>query len=1095
MTTTYQYGSGSDAILYTVDYTGEDMVILEKNPFLISNKVVASYSDGTNTYYPLQLVSASDIDGKTLTATLADTGRVRLRNVVVESPFSTINEYVDYYVKIDNNYVLVTNGNKNTLGIITNETIAYTAETDISDIVLNAVLTKGKNQPFSYVVLTVSKQLFLDEDITLVQKSTTFTLNMYGMNGTWVFERSEDNTSTYDITLVSPAYYLKTITLLSLFNFTTNGTTVNITNTNLTSNNIVWNSNQTDGSFTITFNTNRTLTIGIKKVNIGTGGNPNYQYSLTKFINIKAEDLFAYLAHYVAGYDFTSGLDIQPGYYYSSPEIGLPTNIRDKYTMGEIERIVTKNTITSSDTIYTNVTIRLDEFAWDILQSLALLSNREIIFDDKAYFKPLDRSPSGNISINWEQPLHPELDTFYPDVMALAENDDQGSQYVLASQKVISEAYETTVAISDTTSTYVGSDIKFAGADDTQLNTDNTNNSSRNKQAKIIALNSLVKNYKPGDCIVYSVNETAYPETNTIITDWSQLDSVTGDAFIYQTTLPNTDIIATKTYFVKKNNCWLAYDTDDPIRQAQYEVTSCVSSIIDEHNNIELNDVPVALIMLEYPACVTTYTWGRPEFMDEQSQFNDLSAVSQDSVLDNTSDTGISSSDATKIVVGNQYVHQLQDDRAGFTGLIMEKNTDNNVYRLVGYNNGVVQAQFNSEGKIEAGAGVAQLDENGLTVYYDSNDTAYSPQNALKFQKSDETDTDIDGNPLTPYRLYAKYDSSSSSTTSVVQAQKQTLFHVYSGYTGFTSKSQYTGYYVDYNNTKVLVSNWSQSPYYFNTVVSTPGVTVAYTASEYPAILEMVCDQGGATTSMELLNNQTAAYIPVSGYIDINFPTGSTPHVVYISPTSDNTITGSVSINLVMSDNSIYDHIDTPSPGQTVAIGYYPQYMRSIRFRNNTGSQVYLQMSKWVVRYSNSSGTGSSLTLGNAGSELKGDLKTNGNMVQLGGSVVFYGPDGHTTGAISALTPTQFYTPILSNSAVTAPLIQGLSSVTVGTTLPSTGILKVGMNSSSESITALGKVDTRYATLNDFACRRIYISRGGGWSGTPQVGDILFTIS
>ena len=698
MVTTYQYGSGASAITYEVDYTGDEVAIIEKNPFLIENKRVSHYTSASDTYYPLQLIeNPSILDGKTLSAVLVDTGKVTI--------------------------VGAGSGGSNV---------------DISDSVLNAILKKGKNQPFSYVVLTVSKQLYIEQDITLEQKFTQFVLNIYGMSGTWVYERLEDNGATYDITLVSPAYYLKTITLLSLFNFTISGTTVTLSNVNLSST-ITWTDDE--GTFTVTFDTNRTLTFGIKRVSIG---NSNYQYSLTKLINVKVDDLFVFLAHYVAGYDYTNGMDIGAGYYYNANILGVPNGIHDTYTMQDIETIAnSKDPIVSGTTLFENVTIRLDEFAWDVLNSLALLSNREIIFDDKAYFKPLNQNPSGNISIDWERPENPVSGTFYPEVLALAENDDQGSQYVTSSQKVISEAYETTVAISDTTSTYVGQDIKFIGADDTKQSTSSTNNSVRNKQAKIIALNALIKNYKPGDCIEYTVNETAYPATSTIITSWSQLSSVTEDAFIYQTMLPNSNIVAFESYYIKKNGVWFEYDTDNPIMQPQYTVTSCVAEIEDKHNNITLEDAPVALITIEYPACLTTYTWGNPEFMDEQSQFNDLSAVSQDSVLDNTSDTGISSSDATKIVVGNQAVHQLLDDRTGFTGLIMEKNADNNVYRLVGYNQGAEQAQFNSEGKIVAGANLVTLSDTGITIGTSPTDspTSISLSKESTIQIVDETTT------------------------------------------------------------------------------------------------------------------------------------------------------------------------------------------------------------------------------------------------------------------------------------------------------------------------------------------------------------------
>ena len=741
-TITYKYGDLEEAIEYSSE---EGKIVLEKNPFLIENKKVQYYTDAYDLlYYPLQLLNVPPTD-LTLTAHMVDANKIKVRNKESTSPFSSIDAYVGYYVYYNGNYVLVDNSNKNTLGITINKTIAYT-EKDISDIILNVVQKKGKNQPFSYIVLTVSRQLFIDANIEMVQKSTEFLLNIYGVTGTWIYERLEDNGATYDITLVNRAYYLKNITLLSLFNFIVSNDTISLTNLGLTNIPITWTDNE--GSFTITFDS-RSLIIKLKRNTYSVGGVSQTDYSLTKISNCNPDDLFYFLAKYVAGYTNASDIDIEPGFYYNVPSL---SNINDTYIMQDIEDLKNgaKNTITS-EPLLTSVSLRLDEFCWDILQSLAYLTNREIIFDDKAYFKPLlpDENSPIQLSIDWGPPATPVSGVTYISTMALAENDDQGSQYLTASQKVVSEAYETTVAISDTTSTYVGQDIKYLAVDDTGGSTVNPN-SNRNAQAKIVALNALIKNFKPGDCVEYSINETAVPDNNgNEISSWDDFSTVENtDCFLFKTMLPGTNIVATETYYVKKEtlpglNLWFEYDTDNPLRDAGFNVDTCVASITDAHNNITLTNVPLALKTVEYPACVTTYTWGNPEFMDEQSQFNDLAAVSQDSVLDNTSDTGISSGDATKLVVGNQYVHQLRDDRAGFTGLIMEKNVDNNIYRLVGYNQGTEQAQFNSEGKIVAGANLVTLSDTGITIGTSPTDspTSISLSKESTIQIVDETTT------------------------------------------------------------------------------------------------------------------------------------------------------------------------------------------------------------------------------------------------------------------------------------------------------------------------------------------------------------------
>lgn len=695
----YKYGTSTYDIY--VDKSVDPYTVIEKNPFYIQNKKIISYTTNespSRTLYPLQLISTptSNIELTLTNESIEPTGKVQIKDP---------------------------------------ETNALVA--DISDLVLNLVMKEGKNQPFSYVVMTISKQLFLDMNIELVQKTTPFDINLYGITGRWIFERVEDQSSMYVLTLVNPAYYLKTITLLSLFNINTSSTitnTVDFTNLNILNNPISW--NNPDGTAIGTTNISAngdTLTVKIKRVPYTTSDNQRqYKYTLMK-LDCTVDGLFRFLSTKVAKYS-SDNVSIDRGYYYNIIS-GGSVLVQDTYTLSEMDALKAadaqddfahRNWISTSagtDTIFKNVSLRFDEFCWDVLKSLALLTNREIIFSDKAYLVPMTVDSSKKISIDWEPPS--SSDSYvHPKILALAENDDQGSQYVLASQKVQCEAYQTTVAISDTTSTYVAQDLVFPGADNTDENNTPNINANRNNQAKIIAFNSLMKNFKPGDCVVYSVSETKeLPTPSNTYTTWPQTlpTASQNGCFKYQVLLGGQPAI--ETYYVAKNPGgtyqWFEYDADNPERipsSDQNRVNESVKEVKDEHNNITLTNVPLAQVEVEYPACVTTYTWGNPEFMDEQNQFTSLSALAQDSVLDNTSDTGISSSDATKIVVGNQYVHQLQDDRSGFTGLILEKNLDNNIYRLVGYDDGAIQTQFNSEGKIVAGANLVTLSDTGISI-------------------------------------------------------------------------------------------------------------------------------------------------------------------------------------------------------------------------------------------------------------------------------------------------------------------------------------------------------------------------------------------
>lgn len=1022
----YKYGTSTYDVY--VDRSVDPYTVIEKNPFYIQNKKIISYTTNespSRTLYPLQLISTptSNIELTLTNESIEPTGKVQIKDP---------------------------------------ETDALVA--DISDLVLNLVMKEGKNQPFSYVVMTISKQLFLDMNIELVQKTTPFDINLYGITGRWIFERVEDQSSMYVLTLVNPAYYLKTITLLSLFNIDTSSTitnTVDFTNLNILNNPITW--NNPDGTAIGTTNISAngdTLTVKIKRIPYTNSDNQRqYKYTLMK-LDCTVDGLFRFLSTKVAKYS-SDNVSIDRGYYYNIISSGSVL-IQDTYTLSEMDALKAadaqddfahRNWISTSagaDTIFKSVSLRFDEFCWDVLKSLALLTNREIIFSDKAYLVPMTVNSSKKISIDWEPPS--SSDSYvHPKILALAENDDQGSQYVLASQKVQCEAYQTTVAISDTTSTYVAQDLKFPGADNTDENNTPNINANRNNQAKIIAFNSLMKNFKPGDCVVYSVSETKeLPTPSNTYTTWPQTLPVASQngCFKYQVLLGGQPAI--ETYYVAKNPGgtyqWFEYDADNPERiplSDQNRVNESVKEVKDEHNNITLTNVPLAQVEVEYPACVTTYTWGNPEFMDEQNQFTSLSAVAQDSVLDNTSDTGISSSDATKIVVGNQYVHQLQDNRSGFTGLILEKNVDNNVYRLVGYNDGVIQAQFNSEGKIEAGAGVTQLDENGLTVYYDSNDTDYIPQNALKFQKKDVVGVDSDGNPLTPYRLYTSYEGNATrATTSTVQA-----------------KSQDIG------------------------------------GQHYPAKLKMICDQGGVTGAfttfstnnstntnlgtikLRTYNNTTWSgnytettvsnhniSIPANKSCEIYAPlTYDTISVTVKTPSATDFQDCAFIAHTTPVDTSYefksYDDNSDSAKNVTYIFSTTVRKINAIgiKVKNTTSSAYTFNFDNYPINiFKQTDESGTSIILDQTGTTIVGNTSITGQFYQSGGPI-------HFSGAGVGI-PAYFDMPVVSQMLVSQGSIFG------------------------------GKIDTRYDVTNDFACRRIQIGTGNPPS-TAMEGDIYLKIT
>ena len=290
----YKYGTSTYDVY--VDKSVDPYTVIEKNPFYIQNKKIISYTTNespSRTLYPLQLISTptSNIELTLTNESIEPTGKVQIKDP---------------------------------------ETNALVA--DISDLVLNLVMKEGKNQPFSYVVMTISKQLFLDMNIELVQKTTPFDINLYGITGRWIFERVEDQSSMYVLTLVNPAYYLKTITLLSLFNIDTSSTitnTVDFTNLNILNNPITW--NNPDGTAIGTTNISAngdTLTVKIKRVPYTTSDNQRqYKYTLMK-LDCTVDGLFRFLSTKVAKYSSVN-VSIDRGYYYNIISSGSAHQWRD----------------------------------------------------------------------------------------------------------------------------------------------------------------------------------------------------------------------------------------------------------------------------------------------------------------------------------------------------------------------------------------------------------------------------------------------------------------------------------------------------------------------------------------------------------------------------------------------------------------------------------------------------------------------------------------------------------------------------------------------------------------------------------------------
>lgn len=344
---------------------------------------------------------------------------------------------------------------------------------DISNLVLGMTTYYGKNQPFPYTVISITKQI-RDADYwaerrtkdlssstydnytfppELTQLSTIISTNLFSVKGDWYYERIEDNDDqTYSITCVDRSFLMKYTTLEKLFEFEYNNGQYRFYHL----------PDLIRAKSTISSTEDK-----IQLIEIGTSGSIDLyiDHSNTPYISRiegRPSNIFRIIVHSVAGYPYADGFIIDDGYM---PELDN-YEIKDSYTSEEILALKNGNHVDlygdgGEHSAYT-VTIRPDEFCWDVIKSLGLLTNRTAFFYDKAYFvdyesEPIKYQDPGNIWIDWEgDDTQFEKDgVIYTKLQInnLSANNDQGSKYVRSSQKVISEGYEATITISDAQTT------------------------------------------------------------------------------------------------------------------------------------------------------------------------------------------------------------------------------------------------------------------------------------------------------------------------------------------------------------------------------------------------------------------------------------------------------------------------------------------------------------------------------------------------------------------------------------------------------------------------------------------------------------------
>lgn len=456
------------------------------------------------------------------------------------------------------------------------------------------------------------------------------------------------------------------------------------------------------------------------------------------YIEGLASDVFRFVAINGAGYDAGNCI-VDEGYSYNYNifyEKGTDL-ILNEYTEDQIRQIksTTPYIIPSDD----YVKLRVNYLCWDVIKALGYLSNRYAFFYDRAYF--VDYNNSAYCNIFEEMNLDYGVDEYGDsksytidskknreplDIYAIVDSLDQGTTYVMSGQEVASENHSEYVYITDAVHPVEGTQIVFPYPE--SYNLDASSNQTRDKLTRKLALERLVTNYRPLDCIQFTISEIGSGSDDFtpsgIVTSYDELPSDQPVETIYQVTdgLMNS-------YYVYRSTGWEPYTfaTYTNTRKSRFDVYTCIEKLVDRQNNIEMVNAPLSYVQLSWPECVTTLSFGNPEFIDSAWQLSNLEQGKETSVAEGTTDLSISDRQAAKIVVGNQTLSELNDDRTGFTGLILEKNRDKELYRLSGYNNGQLEAFFDSKGRILSGnatftsdglvlnSGV-MIDHNGITI-------------------------------------------------------------------------------------------------------------------------------------------------------------------------------------------------------------------------------------------------------------------------------------------------------------------------------------------------------------------------------------------
>lgn len=491
-----------------------------------------------------------------------------------------------------------------------------------------------------------------------------------------------------------------------------------------------------------------------------------------EWVEGRPDDIIRFIVKEALNMDIYPQYFSEPKTYYPNPDSSsIKDDVYSDYTEEVLERALAKGTksmnatddvfgtpIGHTDGDYTDrlrIRVNASITCGGLIDSIANLTNRKYSFSGEGFFMT-DNVPNSSateytrgvdgtvskdtVTINTTEGLLLDFDGEEKEdfngttveaepVSHSPEIQDNMDSIVISSQSVESENYAVNIPNTSAVGSKEGTRIILPIVD---MGDDSTSdfNSYRNRMTKLCAYNTLVRRFKYDTNISYHISELTYEgptadkkfgivsEPPTVYADYDAFKKDTAKHTEGDTVLYDDGIVAEKCEW--NGNEWEIVNlTEDTGITPRYSSNSFVKEIRDNFNGLIIKDVPLAYIIRSYPEYMTELVWGKAPTNDLSAHIKQQESESVSNSTSGNEDTGISNKYSSKLVVGNMTQKQLtenNDTRAGYTGLIMEKNVGSELYRLAGYNKGELQAYFNSQGEIMSGNDKVKINKDGITI-------------------------------------------------------------------------------------------------------------------------------------------------------------------------------------------------------------------------------------------------------------------------------------------------------------------------------------------------------------------------------------------